>query len=141
MFTLYWDVLVGKLTLDNLGGHLMTPAIIRCVEGTQNIAGHPEKLFDSPRHIEVADYKQLPNTAPIHDLSIASSLKFNVVSNPVKEPVISRPMRDPDFANLGSLYLETTVKSTESHTKQQCPDAVTTPKPMPGLVTGKTAMG
>ncbi|KAJ2815581.1 hypothetical protein GGI24_006001, partial [Coemansia furcata] len=150
-----WDILAGQDTLDSLGVHLMMPAMVRHIRGTEKIPDHPGKVLDSPHHALESVYESFPDMAPAHDLSEPFLTEVSTTATTtVKEPMVSCPMhvhvglpsgffipsRNADFQKWDSLYPAVSVASVRVRSTHQCVTVAEAELLLEELASGKAAL-
>ncbi|KAJ2810276.1 hypothetical protein GGI24_007055, partial [Coemansia furcata] len=150
-----WDILASQDTLDSLGVHLMMPAMVRRIRGTEKIPDHPGKVLDSPHRALESVYESFPDMAPVHDLSEPFPTEVSTTTTTtVKEPMVSHPMRvcigllsgffipshDTDFQKWDSLYPAVLVESVRACSTHQCVTVAEAELLLEELASGKAAL-
>ncbi|KAJ2820199.1 hypothetical protein GGI24_004565, partial [Coemansia furcata] len=150
-----WDILASQDMLDSLGIHLMTPAMVHHIGGTEKIPDHPGKVLDSPHRVLESVYESFPDMAPAHDLSEPFLTEVSTTTTAtVKEPVVSRPMHvrvglpsgffipshDADFQKWDSLYPAVSVESVRVRSTHQCITVAEAELLLEELALGKAAL-
>ncbi|KAJ2810638.1 hypothetical protein GGI24_006975, partial [Coemansia furcata] len=150
-----WDILAGQDTLDSLGIHLMTPAMVRRIGGTEKIPDHPGKVLDSPHRALESVYESFPDMVPVHDLSEPFPTEVNTTATTtVKEPMVLHPVRvrvglpsgffipsrDADFQKWDSLYPAVSVESIRARSTHQCITVAEAELLLEELASGKAAL-
>ncbi|KAJ1934662.1 hypothetical protein GGF37_006282, partial [Kickxella alabastrina] len=129
-----WELLVSNHAQEGLGIRLMTPAMRRRLKGTERTPDHPDKLPDGPRAVRDSDYDTMPDPTVAQDPQMFPLMDGPPDAPPIKEPVVSRPMRarlglptgyfvearDADFHKWDALYPAVTTENVASRTTDQC---------------------
>ncbi|KAJ2173325.1 hypothetical protein EV180_007375, partial [Coemansia sp. RSA 518] len=119
-FKASWDILLGADAMKEFNIESMTPAMQRRSPGQEPVADHPHKQLDSAERAPVAVRAVGPedyDPESTLDMSYPLLTESNAAP-PIKEPVVSRPMRaklglpaaffvsarDDDFRRWDSMY-------------------------------------
>ncbi|KAJ1897580.1 hypothetical protein LPJ66_003279 [Kickxella alabastrina] len=129
-----WELLVSNHAQEGLGIHLMTPAMCRCLKGTECTPDHPDKLPDGPYAVHDSDYDTMPDPTVAQDPQMFPLMDGPPGVPPIKEPVVSCPMWvrlglptgyfvevcDVDFLKWDALYPVVMTENVASRTMDQC---------------------